>query len=573
MKTKGLKFKILVVFLSISLIPIILLSSILVIKSQNLLISQMVDRSYEISKITSQAVDINNFKQLKNKEDEESEYFNDLLAEIQKIRDVSGAKYIYTIRKNEEGKYVSVVDADYEVDGDIFIGQEIDYFKPEMEDVYKTGNFFVSKTVEVSEYGVLIYAYYPIKDSSGTVIGFVGVDYDVEQGYNALIQFRKFIFILVGLLIICVLVLGVWTSYKIFKPMDNLVEITNEISNLVIVHDIPESLRHREDEIGQLCNSFQKMIEKLRGFVENIIQLSEKVSTFSDDMSQISNQVVQATEQIAISSSDVALHTKEQMNQVSNSVRAVEKNSISLDNLSKNTKSISNISSQVLIKSNLGKEEMNRVEVQMINIESSTNNVQNSLIEITNSSIKMNEIISVIKSIAEQTNLLALNAAIEAARAGDHGRGFAVVAEEVRKLAESSQSSAEEISNLILLNKHNIDGANLVMMNSLENVREGNKVVGGAIKSFDEIRSQIEEVNEQIRDIVHNIELMDIQSLEVTESTKLMNDITQKISFEIENVSASTEEQVASMEEIASSSETLKEQAHLLKDVVKEFKI
>lgn len=574
MKTKGLRFKILLVFLSVSLIPIALLSSIMLTKTQSLLMGQMSERSLDVAKILVEKIDSVKFNQLRAEEDMSSAYFNSLLLEIKNIRDVSGAQYLYTLRRISEGKFVTVVDADHGEDGqELVTGEEIDYFTNEMEDVYNSGDYFVSSDVDISEYGVVISSYFPIKDSRGTVIGIVGVDYDVEDAYNALMSFRIFMLLLAGTLFIGVILLGIWTSNKIFKPMDKLVEISKEISNLEIINEIPRDLRKRQDEIGMLCNSFQKMIEKLRYFVEDVSQSAEKVSNFSEDMSQISNQVAQATEHIAVSSANVALNATEQMNGVKNTVISVGRISNSVGELSNNANKISEISNEVLMKSNTGREDMHKVDIQMNNIEESTINVQKSLVEITGSSNKMNDIITVIKNIAEQTNLLALNAAIEAARAGDHGRGFAVVAEEVRTLAENSQNAAEEISDLILSNKNYIDGSNLIMKKGLENVSDGTKVVSRAMKSFDEIRTLIEEVDTQIKSIIGNIALMEKESTEVTELTYTMNEITENVSMQIENVSAATEEQVASMEEIASSSENLKEQAHKLKEAIEEFKV
>jgi len=210
-------------------------------------------------------------------------------------------------------------------------------------------------------------------------------------------------------------------------------------------------------------------------------------------------------------------------------------------------------------------------------------------------------IVQAIEDIASQTNLLALNAAIEAARAGEHGKGFAVVADEVRKLAENSAASTQEIAGLIQNIQQTTDEAVQAMADGTQEVEAGVVRANEAGHSLDQILGAVEAVDRQMAETVAAAEQMTASSNELLEvmetvsavveentaateemaagSSEMMAGIESVVSVSEENsaavqeVSASTEEMTAQVEEVSASAQSLNLMAKELQQLVSQFKL
>ena len=206
------------------------------------------------------------------------------------------------------------------------------------------------------------------------------------------------------------IVLGVVIAKGIVTPLAKGVQLSQSLAE----GDLTATVEiNQGDEVGMLADAQRNMIERLSDVVMNVKAATEYVSSGSEELSTSAQEMSQGATEQASSAEEVS-------------------------------------SSMEQMASNIRQNADNAMQTEKIAIKAAQD-AQESGDAVAESVGAMKQIadkINIIEEIARQTNLLALNAAIEAARAGEHGRGFAVVASEVRKLAERSQTSAAEISQL-----------------------------------------------------------------------------------------------------------------------------
>ncbi len=327
----------------------------------------------------------------------------------------------------------------------------------------------------------------------------------------------------------------------------------------------------KQDELGLLCADYNQMRANMRELLLNITHSTNQVAAASEQLSASSEETSLATHEITEAIQHVASNAEANNNHLEESSSALEEVTTSIQDLAENSNSISSTSKDVIEQARQGNDFVEHTVKQMNSIHQKVNESNDILQLLHSSSDQIDEISKAITAIANQTNLLALNAAIEAARAGEHGKGFAVVADEVRHLAEQSQTSSKQISELIKEIQNNMNRSTVAMDHVKQEVQDGMDSVRQTELSFKGIAGTMTNMNAQILQIDDIIQEMSANAQEVSATMSNISAQTKQSFAHTHRIAASTEEQLAAMEEIASSSTAMAHLAAELQHSVHQF--
>jgi methyl-accepting chemotaxis protein len=432
-----------------------------------------------------------------------------------------------------------------DADGKVLVSGKPDQVLKNLKDVFPVSTPSVSPGFSWTQQDGVdrLVSFTPV-EGLPSVKWFLGLSIDGDKAYAPVTNARNLAIIATVVAVLAILLLLGLLLKRLLRPLE---ELTRTMDNIAegegdLTRRLPVGSR---DEFGALADAFNRFVARIHGSIRD-------VANSTQELNQVTRRVVSAS-QASMSQSD-------NQSQRTNSVAAaINELGAAAQEIARNAAHASTQASSARGQGEEGREVLDEAlsSMQALSrkIETSCEHIEG----LNSKAANIGQILEVIRGISEQTNLLALNAAIEAARAGEAGRGFAVVADEVRSLASRTQSSAQQIQQMI-------EELQSGSTDAVELMKESQRQSSHSVQVAEQAGVRLGSITERIGEI-------DGQNQSVAAATEEQTAVVETINMDINEINLINQSSVANLEATLEACTALEQEADRLNRLVGGFRI
>ncbi len=443
-----------------------------------------------------------------------------------------------------------------------------------IQNVLNNGQNYFSRSVSLN--GTLEYGYFmPVyqNGSNSEIVGMVFVGTNKAEKDTVISHIMMTIGVAVCVIMAICAAFGIKMSSSISRSIRTSIGVVEKVANGNLDVWVDDKLLNRKDEIGALSKVTITLRDAMKTVIKDISTNANALLNAGTELKSVADTTNGTMEQVRSAVNMIVDNSSEQAKNSQNTSENMKVMGMNITETSGEVELLDTNAASMQKSSEKASETLEKLRAINSDVERIIEDVKKQTIRTNNSVQKIQEATSIISSIAEETNLLSLNASIEAARAGESGRGFAVVAGQIKKLAEQSNTSSQDID----------DTARVLMEDStkaVELMKQMQDIIMSQSESMTETQEVVENVLSEIESSMKSIELIkaSTQKLEnsrnqVVSAVDELSEIAQNNVEGTRKTYQETEEVADSFRHVSESAEQLREIAGLLADSIDYFKM